>query len=72
VLGQVASLPTGWRVLDRVDAGPAGGARGEAGGVGRRAGPDQGEELRVDRRVAESVVARTPTLEAQHRASTLS
>jgi hypothetical protein len=36
------------------------------------AGPDLGEELRIDRRVAAFVVVRTSMLEAQHRASTLS
>jgi hypothetical protein len=35
-------------------------------------GPDLGEELRIDRRVAAFFVVRTSMLEAQHRASTLS
>lgn len=36
------------------------------------AGPDLGEELRIDRSVAAFVVVPTSMLEAQHRASTLS
>jgi hypothetical protein len=77
VFGQVASMPTAWRVLDRVDAEhlPAvraarAAARQAAWAAG--AGPDLGEELRIDRRVAAFVVVRTSMLEAQHRASTLS
>jgi hypothetical protein len=77
VFGQVASMPTAWRVLDRVDAEhlPAvraarAAARQVAWAAG--AGPDLGEELRIDRRVAAFVVVRTSMLEAQHRASTLS
>jgi hypothetical protein len=46
--------------------------RGRSGGVGRRAGPEVGPKLRIDRRVAAFVVVRTSMLEAQHRASTLS
>jgi hypothetical protein len=77
VFGQVASMPTAWRVLDRVDAEhlPAVraarvAARQAAWAAG--AGPDLGEELRIDRRVAAFVVVRTSMLEAQDRASTLS
>jgi hypothetical protein len=77
MFGQVASMPTAWRVLDRVDAEhlPAvraarAAARQAAWAAG--AGPDLGEELRIDRRVAAFVVVRTSMLEAQHRASTLS
>jgi hypothetical protein len=77
VLGQVASMPTAWRVLDRVDAEhlPAvraarAAARQAAWAAG--AGPDLGEEMRIGRRVATFVVVRTSMLEAQHRASTLS
>jgi hypothetical protein len=36
------------------------------------AGPDLGEELRIDRRVAAFVVVRTSMLEAHYCASTLS
>ena len=77
VFGQVASMPTAWRVLDRVDAEhlPAvraarAAARQAAWAAG--AGPDLGEELRIHRRVAAFVVVRTSMLEAEHRASTLS
>ena len=77
VFGQVASMPTAWRVLDRVDAEhlPAvraarAAARQAAWAAG--AGRDLGEELRIDRRVAAFVVVRTSMLEVQHLASTLS
>jgi hypothetical protein len=68
-------MPTSWRVLDRVDsehlpAARAAAARQAAWAAG--AGPELGEELRIDRRVAAFVVVRTSMLEAQHRASTLS
>jgi hypothetical protein len=80
VFGQVASMPTAWRVLDRVDAEhlPAVRAVRAARAAARQAawaagaGPDLGEELRIDRRVAAFVVVRTSMLEAQNRASTLS
>jgi hypothetical protein len=86
VFGQVASMPTAWRVLDRVDAEHLPAVRAAraaarqaawAAGAGQAAwaagaGPDLGEELRIDRRVAAFVVVRTSMLEAQHRASNLS
>ena len=63
-----------WQVLDRVDAEhlPALGAAARQAAWAAGSGPDLGEELRIDRRMAAFFVVRTSMLEAQHGASILS